>query len=372
MIIVINPDFETAYFSWCIYSELMIRSNHRYKQFFSNLTGYLQAIFISVLLLYFGKPLFVPILFGLLVALISYPACVWLERRGWKRSLAIFLLLIVLFKLFFVLVWLMGYELNLFFHDLPRITEKIDAYSPQIQSWIRNNFGISQDTQVSWLEKTTQDMQSGFTGFLRAILNTTISTLFMLIMIPIFASLFLYHRGTFIKFLESLAGLENHARFHRILDQSIHSYFNFVKGTFFVYLIVGTLNSAGLLLLGIQHAILYGFLSAFMTIIPYVGIIISASMPVAIALVTKDSLWYPAGVILVFTLVQYLEANVIFPKVVGAQLNLTTWSTLVAIIAGTLLWGVAGAILFIPMLSIFKIISEQTDELKSLRILLSR
>jgi predicted PurR-regulated permease PerM len=95
-------------------------------------------------------------------------------------------------------------------------------------------------------------------------------------------------------------------------------------------------------------------------------------MPFAIALITRDSLWYPAGVILLFTFVQYLEANVIFPRIVGVQLNLSTWSTLVAMIAGTILWGVAGMILFVPLLAILKIISDQEVSLKPLNILLNR
>ncbi len=194
----------------------------------------------------------------------------------------------------------------------------------------------------------------------------------MLVMIPVFASLFLYHRGSFVKFLESLVGESYRENLHHLLHLSIVTYFRFVKGTFFVYIIVGILNSAGLLMLGIEHAVLFGMITAFMTIIPYIGIIISALLPLAVAIVTKDSLWYPAGVILIFTFVQYLEANVIFPRVVGIQLNLSTWSTLVAIMAGTILWGVAGMILFIPMLAILKIISDQVAGLKSLNILLNR
>lgn len=78
-----------------------------------------------------------------------------------------------------------------------------------------------------------------------------------------------------------------------------------------------------------------------MTIIPYLGIIISALLPITIAWITKDSIWYPIGVVGVFILVQYLEANVIFPKVVAKQLNISTWATLVAIIAGGILWGMS-------------------------------
>jgi predicted PurR-regulated permease PerM len=194
----------------------------------------------------------------------------------------------------------------------------------------------------------------------------------MLVMIPVFASLFLYHRGTFVKFLESLVNESYRERLPDLLHRSIRTYSKFVKGTFFVYIIVGILNSAGLLVLGIEHAVLFGMLTAFMTIIPYVGIIISALLPLTVAIVTQDSLWYPAGVIFIFTFVQYLEANVIFPKVVGVQLNLSTWSTLVAITAGTILWGVAGMILFIPMLAILKIISDEVAGMKSINILLNR
>lgn len=95
-----------------------------------------------------------------------------------------------------------------------------------------------------------------------------------------------------------------------------------------------------------------------MTIIPYLGIIISALLPITIAWITKDSIWYPIGVVGVFILVQYLEANVIFPKVVAKQLNISTWATLVAIIAGGILWGMSGMILFIPFLGMLKLVTR--------------
>jgi predicted PurR-regulated permease PerM len=139
-----------------------------------------------------------------------------------------------------------------------------------------------------------------------------------------------------------------------------------------VYLIVGLLNSIGLLALGVKYALLFGMLTAIMTIIPYVGIIVSASIPVGVAFITKDSVWYPAGVVLVFSFVQYLEANVIFPKVVGTQLNVSTWAMLIAIVLGGLLWGVSGMVLFIPFVAILKIVSAHFEALAPLHLLLNR
>ena len=204
------------------------------------------------------------------------------------------------------------------------------------------------------------------------VVAATGSTFFTLFLVPVYAALFLYNRGAFVRFLANLAGEKYKAQLQEILHEVIHTYFNFIKGMVIVYLMVGTLNSIGLLALGIPHAILFGMLTAIMTIIPYVGIIISALLPISVAWITKDSIWYPLGVIAVFAIVQYLEANVIFPRVVAAQLKVSTWATLVAIIAGGILWGVSGMILFIPFVGILKIVLDHTPGLSPLNILLGR
>lgn len=139
-----------------------------------------------------------------------------------------------------------------------------------------------------------------------------------------------------------------------------------------VYIIVGILNSIGLFALGVRNAILFGFLCSIMTIIPYIGISISALLPISIIWLETNNVWYPLGVIAVFSIVQYLEANVIFPKVVGTQLEVSTLAMIVAVIAGGIIWGVAGMILFIPFLAILKIISDHIKEWKPLNVLLSR
>jgi predicted PurR-regulated permease PerM len=194
----------------------------------------------------------------------------------------------------------------------------------------------------------------------------------MLFLAPIYAVLFLYHRTVFVKALILLFGDQNELKIRQVLQQVVLTYAGFIKGMVMVYFIVGVLNSLGLELLGIKHAILFGMLTAIMTIIPYVGIILSSLLPICIAFITKDSIWYPIGVILVFVFVQYLEGNVIFPKVVGRQLDLSTWATLVAIITGGIIWGVAGMILFIPLIAILKIVAQNIPEWEPLYVLLNR
>jgi predicted PurR-regulated permease PerM len=194
----------------------------------------------------------------------------------------------------------------------------------------------------------------------------------MALLTPIFMALIMSRRKVFVQFLKSILPARYRTDFDKILHNTIHIYFNYIIGMIIVYIIVGILNSIGLLALGVQHAILYGMLCAIMTIIPYIGITISALLPISVIWMQTGSFWYPLGIIAIFSLVQYLEANVIFPKVVGAQLGVSTLVILVSIVLGGIIWGVAGMVLFIPFAAIAKIISDHIEELKPISLLLSR
>lgn len=328
--------------------------NHKTSRSYSRL---LQGTVFLLVILYFGRTLFIPMCYGLLIAIVLYPVCRWLEQRGWPRSLAITVGLLIVALLFAALVMLLVIQLHVFWKDFPALLARLKPALLQFQAWIAS-FGISTPAQDQWWQQSLQQMGSNMGGFIKGTLSAGMGGFVTLFLVPVYAALFLYNRGVFVRFLARLAGNEYQEQLQTVLQEVIHTYFNFIKGMVIVYIIVGILNSIGLLALGIPHAILFGMLTAVMTIIPYVGIFISALLPISVALITKDSIWYPIGVVAVFAFVQYLEGNVIFPRVVASQLKVSTWATLVAIFAGGILWGVSGMILFIPFTGILKIISD--------------
>jgi predicted PurR-regulated permease PerM len=115
---------------------------------------------------------------------------------------------------------------------------------------------------------------------------------------------------------------------------------------------------------------MFGFIASVLTFIPYIGIITASLLPITMAWITYDSIWYPLGVVGIFTFVQYLEANIIFPMAVSNRLSINTFVTIVVILAGGVLWGAAGMILFIPYAAILKLIADRTDHLKALSLIL--
>ena len=331
---------------------------------------YLLATVCIIFLLYTGRSLFIPLFFGLLIAIVLYPVCKWLELKKIPRSLAIAISLSIVMIFIAALVFLFAWQWQTFSKDIPMLREKMASSLPGIHQWIDATFNISITSQ----ENYWQQLISGgnMQVFVQSVIRGVINGAFTLLLAPVFAALFLYKRKTFVASLLTVVGESLKPKLPALLKQVTQSYHKFIRGMVIVYIMVGVLNSIGLLALGIEHAILFGMLTAIMTIIPYVGIILSALLPISIAWITRDSMWYPLGVIAVFTVVQYLEANIIFPSVVGSQLNISTWATLVAILAGGLLWGVAGMILFIPFLGILKLFSNEIESWKPINIILSR
>jgi len=337
------------------------------SKFIHKALQYLQLVILVSVLFYFGKPLLVPLFFGLLTAMVMCPVSRWLEKKGCSRSAAILICLLIVTLLIAALAMLLVWQVNLLRKDAPAIIEKATVFIHHLQRQASAALGL-EDVQTNWGERII----TGATGMAGAIFSAASSTVFMLLMVPIYAALFLYHRNEFVQFLQSVVPVRYKVQLDKILNQTIHTYFSYIKGMVLVYVIVGVLNSIGLLALGVRHAILFGMLCAVMTIIPYLGIIISALVPITIVWMDTGNVLYAVGVVALFTVVQYLEANVIFPRVVGTQLNVSTFAILVVVIAGGIIWGVAGMVLFIPFAAIMKIISDNIEALKPLNILLGR
>jgi len=340
------------------------------KRRFSILEILLLIVMLSMLL-YFGKTLFVPLSFALLVSFILYPICKWLEKKGVGKALSIFISVLIITLLIGAIIYLLFLQLSGFLAEWDVFKIKFSESLVQLFDFMEKQFGINADDISKFPEKLINSSQSEiFSMFINTSYTISIST-FYLIIIPVFSVLILYYRQLLANALYSLFPNDKKEDVSGIISEIIQIYHNFVKGMLLIYLIVGILNGIGLAIIGISHPFLFGFIASILTFIPYVGILISSLLPISISWITYNSIWYPIGVVLVFTVVQLLEAYVIFPYVVGNRLKINALSIIVVVVLGGVLWGAAGMVLFIPFISILKLIADRSDSLKTLSILLS-
>jgi predicted PurR-regulated permease PerM len=330
----------------------------------------LEGIFLLALLLYLGKPLLIPLAFAFLISFLLFPICNWLENHGINRALAIGLPLVLMVVLLNGIGYLLIAFLLEHFHEMGDIKPKLLEVLQSIHQFLAENLGLSTELQ----NKITQNViYSAGNGLYKAS-SGTVSSLskmaFFLIMIPILSFLILLYRNKLMKTLYHFFPHESRSSLHEIISDTIHTYYNFIKGMALVYLIVGILNSIGLAIIGAPNPILFGFLASVLTFIPYVGIMIASLLPIAAVWVTYDSAWYAIAVIAWFAFVQILEAYLIFPYIVGKNLKINTLVIIIMIILGGMLWGAAGMILFIPLISILKLIADRSPKLQFISALL--
>lgn len=322
------------------------------------------------LILYFGKILLIPLSFALLISFILYPICKWLEKKGLSQTVAIGVALSTVFILVASIIYLLILQINEFSYEWEPFKAKLLQTINKLSLFITEKFDISIEEQTSFFKSSINNSSSQAINVLKDTLYSFSEYLFFIIIIPVFSALILYYRQMLANVLFSLFPENKKGIVHEVLLETITAYYNFIKGMLLVYLIVGFLNSLGLLIIGIPNPFMFGFIASILTFIPYFGIIISSLLPIAISWITYNSIWYPLAVIMVFSIVQIMEAYVIFPFAVGNRLKINTLVIIIMITLGGILWGPAGMILFIPFISIAKLIADRTDSLKTISILL--
>jgi predicted PurR-regulated permease PerM len=346
----------------------------KYVKFEQPLYVKVAMVLISLALLLWGLDLgaglLVPLSFSFLFALLLHPLSARLERWKVPRVLAIFICLIVIIAALVGIMYFIIAQLMNFGDDLPELQARFNQLLAEIQGFIAERFGVNETRQLDWLRKQASGAVASSGALLSGTLGATTSTFADLSLMPIFIFFFLYYRNFFMDFLNRiLASTPN----ENILDvgykvQAVVK--NHIMGLFLVIVILAALNTVGLLLLGVKYAYFFGALAAFLNIIPYLGILIGSVLPITMALLTKDSIWYAVGVAAVFAFVQFLEGNFITPNIVGSKVGVNPLAAIVALILGGMIWGVAGMILSIPFTAILKVIFDHVPGLEPIGFLL--
>lgn len=131
----------------------------------------------------------------------------------------------------------------------------------------------------------------------------------------------------------------------------------FFRGQVLVAFCDGILYAIGFLLIGLPYALLIGLMACFVTIIPFLGAAVTCGAALIIAVVQFGDLKHPMLVLLVFSVVQFIEGFVLQPKIVGDRVGLHPLTVIVALMVGTtLLGGILGGVLAIPLTAALRVL----------------
>lgn len=347
----------------------MERNNNDSKlAFYGRIGLILHAFLLTLLILYLGKILFIPLFFALLVAILLYPLTRFLEKSIRKSFAAI--LPVLLFILFVgSIVFLFIKELVLFLRDLPKAQSKLLEIAQNVQGWIADKFNLDNTQQIDYIKKSTSGISSNFLSSVGATFISTVEVIVLFIFFLIFTYFILVHRRLLKNFILAFFDESHKNKVNTVINSTRSVINNYVLGLLTEMGILFTLILLILLILGVKYALLIAVIAALFNIIPYLGIYIAAAFGMLIALTNgTGNLAIEVGIS--FIIVHFVDANILMPHIVGGRVKINPFITIVAVIMGKLIWGIPGMFLFIPLTAIIRIISENVNDLKPWSILI--
>ena len=341
----------------------------------ARVSGYRAPVLLSlaaaIALLYYGRTFFVTIAFAIFLAFAMRPFVSLLERARVPRVIAILLLLFVLVGALALLIINVTAQVNEFYIDLPRYQARIRDVVSEVMDFVnrlRERMGniLPQDRSVREVQITESPLAAT-----RAFVAQVGETLYLLLYaaaVPFLTFFMLKDREKFGRVIDGM--LARDSRFAGDVTGAVsRTMTDYALGLSFVMAIMAGMTTVALMLLKIRYYYILGPLAGLAIMLPYVGVIFSTVPAVAVAFFQYDGR-KAITVLIVYALLQFLEGNILTPLIVGGRVRLFPLTVVVAFIFWGLLWGVAGAVLAVPLTSAVKVVCENVRGLEGFARLL--
>jgi predicted PurR-regulated permease PerM len=331
---------------------------------------YVKAILLLVgllallTLLYIAKGILFPLVFAVIIAIVLHPVVNFFVRLKMNRIMAI---IITLFLTFIVIAGfgaLLLSQTNRFTESWPVLIDKFTGILNQTITWASGYFDINANKIHDWIIKTKDEfINTSGAGIGQTLLGMG-GAVVVLFLIPVYVFMLLFYHPLLIDFIHKLFGKNNQSQVREIVTQTKSVIQRYLIGLIIEAVIIATLETATLLILGIEYAVLLGIVGSLLNIIPYIGGIVAVALPMLVALVTKSSGWYAIYVLVIYYFIQLIDNNYIVPKIVASKVKINALFSVIVVIVGNALWGIPGMFLSIPLLAIVKLIFDHIEPLK--------
>ncbi|MCX6328178.1 MAG: AI-2E family transporter [Bacteroidia bacterium] len=322
------------------------------------------GLFALLAILYVAKGIIVPIIFAIIISIVLHPVVNFFVRIKINRVVAI---LITIFLTFLVIVafgTLIISQVSRFIETLPALIDKFTGILDQAIAWASGYFDINPHKIHAWVTKTQGELISTSSAAIGQTLVILGNGLVVFFLLPVYIFLILFYHPILIEFIHRLFGTSNQSQVSEIVTQIKTVIQRYLIGLVIEAVLIATLYTIALLILGVDYALLLGIIGALINVIPYIGGIVGTALPMMVALGTKSSPWTAIYVLVIFFVIQLIDNNYIVPKIVASKVKINALFSIIVVIAGNALWGIPGMFLSIPLLAIVKLIFDHIEPLK--------
>jgi predicted PurR-regulated permease PerM len=360
------------------------------------------ALLGTIAALYFARRILVPFAFALTLTFLLTPAVAFLERLRIGRVVSVLTTVLVSVVLAGGIGWIIANQLVGVANQLPlyrqNIHSKIAAFhlpatgqlsqaNESVQEVVRDLAGPDASTAAPVQGRNhsrpnpapaggapipvrvVDAPANGWTEF-RNLATPVLAPLGQAGMVAIFTVFMLLKREDLRNRLLRMVGLGQLNVTTQALDDASRRVSRYLLMQFMVNASVGVLFGFGLFLVGVPYPVLWGALAALLRIVPFVGTLAAATLPIALSLAVFDGWVRPLLVLLLVVTIELVVGNFVEPWLYGAHVGISSLALLVTAVFWTVLWGPAGLILATPLTVCVVVLGRYVPQLSFLHILL--
>jgi predicted PurR-regulated permease PerM len=328
--------------------------------FYFKSTVILLGLILLVYILSSLRDIMVPLAFAVLLSILLNPLTDWFQRKKIPAILSIFFSMLIALIVITGVIYFISSQMSSFGNEWPLLKKRSIELFAKFQHWASTSMGINMQKQ----EQMLSDAVSSLKALAGHTLGSVLESLSIMVLLPVYTFLFLYYKKLILNFLFEIFADDNSKKVHEILRETKSAVQNYMVGLLIEGFIVAALNSIALLLIGVKYAILMGVLGAIVNVLPYIGGILAILFPVIIATVTKDGFNTQIIITVAYIVIQFIDNHFLIPFIVSSRVRINALISIVVVLLGGALWGIAGMFLSIPFVGVIKIIFDRIPELQ--------
>ncbi len=311
----------------------------------------------------------IPFTIAILLSMVMMPVDTKLREWHIPKAISIILSDLIILAILAGLLFTLGFQINSISDNWPEYQEKLKPKIESFQNFIENKTGIAPENQVNKIKKYMQSESGSMKSVVVKVVPMGFSLIgnFFLVFIYIFFFMFYRH-----KFKEAILGFlpkDSREKGSKTLDKFGEVSQQYLFGRLLLILFLAIIYAIGLSIVGVKYSILISIIAAALSLIPYLGNLTGIVLAILMNTITGGeggALSGIIGILIVFAIAQFFESYILQPYLVGKKVNLDPVLTLLSVIVGGAIWGIAGMVVAIPLLAILKVICDNVPVLHPL------
>jgi predicted PurR-regulated permease PerM len=316
-----------------------------------------------------GKGILAPLLMAFFISIMLLPVYQFLHKRKVPEALAIVLSLLLLAIAVGLIIWFFSSQIGNLIQDFPVIQKNVANHLNTLSGWIESRTPFSSAEQLQFINEQSNKLLGLAGNLLSGAAGSVTSLLIFVGLLPIYIFLILFYRNLLLRFVFFWFPEEKHEKVEETLQEMQVIIKSYLFGLLIQVSYMTVLLGGILLIIGIKHALLIGLIFAFLNLIPYVGALLGNIIGVLLTLASSSELWPILVVLGTIAAVQFLDNNILMPRIVGSKVKINALATIVGVIVGGEIAGIAGMFLSLPIIAVLKVIFDRSPAFKQWGIL---